>query len=284
MQSHAREPYERGRFVDAVARAVATARRRIGMQAIVTAVAITAFFGAIIIVLWSGAHDVVAGRMSAGTLGQFVLYAMLGGGSVGALAEVWNDVQRAAGGMGRINELLHGTRAARRARASDAAAAAVARRRSASTTSSSTIPSRADAPALEGFILHVRPGETVALVGPSGAGKSTVFALLLRFHDPQRGSIAIDGIDLRALDPARLRERDRARAAGADDLRDHRRATTSATAGWKPATPTSKPPRARPRRTSSSTPCPRATRANSANAARACPAASSNASPSRARC
>jgi len=86
VQSHAREPYERGRFIDAVQRAVATARKRIGMQAIVTAVAMTAFLGAIVIVLWSGAHDVVAHRMSAGTLGQFLLYAMLGGGSVGALA------------------------------------------------------------------------------------------------------------------------------------------------------------------------------------------------------
>ncbi|MGO4551969.1 ABC transporter transmembrane domain-containing protein [Lysobacter sp. 2RAF19] len=205
VQSHAREPYERGRFVDAVARAVATARRRIGMQAIVTAVAITAFFGAIIIVLWSGAHDVVAGRMSAGTLGQFVLYAMLGGGSVGALAEVWNDVQRAAGGMGRINDLLM-ERALLVAPADPTPLPLPLRGDIRLDDVVFHYPSRADAPALEGFSLHVRPGETVALVGPSGAGKSTVFALLLRFHDPQRGGIAIDDIDLRKLDPARLRE------------------------------------------------------------------------------
>jgi len=205
VQSHAREPYERGRFIDAVQRAVATARKRIGMQAIVTAVAITAFFGAIIIVLWSGAHDVVAGRMSAGTLGQFVLYAMLGGGSVGALAEVWNDVQRAAGGMGRINDLFF----------EQPALVAPAQPTSLPTPVRGDIvfddvhfhyPTRLDAPALEGFSLHVRPGETVALVGPSGAGKSTVFALLLRFHDPQRGAIRVDDIDLRALEPAQLRE------------------------------------------------------------------------------
>ncbi|MUV14252.1 ABC transporter transmembrane domain-containing protein [Noviluteimonas gilva] len=205
VQSHAREPYERGRFFDAVARAVATARRRIGMQAIVTAVAITAFFGAIIIVLWSGAHDVVSGRMSAGTLGQFVLYAMLGGGSVGALAEVWNDVQRAAGGMGRINDLLM-ERALLVAPANPTPMPLPLRGDIRLNDVVFHYPSRADAPALEGFSLHVRPGETVALVGPSGAGKSTVFALLLRFHDPQRGSIAIDDIDLRQLDPARLRE------------------------------------------------------------------------------
>src|SRR5690606_5794990 len=86
-----------------------TARRRIRAQAVVTAVAITAIFGAITLVLWSGAHDVIAGRTTPGTLGQFVLYALIGGGSVGALAEVWNELQRAAGGMGRINELLQET-------------------------------------------------------------------------------------------------------------------------------------------------------------------------------
>jgi ATP-binding cassette subfamily B protein len=205
VQSHAREPYERGRFVDAVARAVATARRRIGMQAIVTAVAITAFFGAMIIVLWSGAHDVVAGHMSAGTLGQFVLYAMLGGGSVGALAEVWNEVQRAAGGMGRINDLLM-QRAELVAPADPTPLPTPVRGAIDFDDVVFHYPSRADAPALEGFSLHVRPGETVALVGPSGAGKSTVFALLLRFHDPQQGAIRIDGVDLRRLDPTPLRE------------------------------------------------------------------------------
>src|SRR5690606_20908193 len=106
VQAHAREPYERGRFAAAVARAVETARKRIGAQAMVTAVAIVAIFGAITLVLWSGAQEVVDGTMSPGTLGQFVLYALIGGGSVGSLAEVWNELQRAAGGMGRISELL----------------------------------------------------------------------------------------------------------------------------------------------------------------------------------
>jgi ATP-binding cassette subfamily B protein len=205
VQSHAREPYERGRFIDAVARSVAAARKRIGMQAIVTAVAITAFFGAIVIVLWSGAHDVVANRMSAGTLGQFVLYAMLGGGSVGALAEVWNDVQRAAGGMGRINDLLM-QQAQLVAPADPTPLPKPVRGAIDFQDVVFHYPSRADAPALEGFSLHVSPGETVALVGPSGAGKSTVFALLLRFHDPQQGTIRLEGIDLRRLDPTQLRE------------------------------------------------------------------------------
>ncbi len=205
VQAHAREPYERGRFASAVAEAVATARRRIGVQALVTAVAISAVFGAITLVLWSGAHDVVEGTLSAGTLGQFVLYALFGGGSVGALAEVWNELQRAAGGMGRIAELLDerpGIRAPTAPRPLPARVAGEVR----FDHVGFHYAGRDDAPALVDFSLAVRPGETVALVGPSGAGKSTVFAMLLRFHDPQAGTIALDGVDIRELDPAALRE------------------------------------------------------------------------------
>ena len=205
VQAHAREPYEQGRFGAAVAVAVETARKRIRAQAWVTAAAITLVFGAIVLVLWSGAHDVIGGRMSAGTLAQFVLYALVGGGSVGALAEVWNDLQRASGGMGRIAELLQETSEIN----------APAHPRTLPVPLQGDIrfdnvvfhyPSRPDLPALDGFDLEVRPGETVALVGPSGAGKSTVFSMLLRFHDAQSGGIRIDGVDLRELDPADLRE------------------------------------------------------------------------------
>ncbi|MDQ3229613.1 MAG: ABC transporter transmembrane domain-containing protein [Pseudomonadota bacterium] len=206
VQAHAREPYERGRFGAAVAVAVDTARKRIRSQAWVTAVAITLIFGAITMVLWSGAHDVISGRMTAGTLGQFVLYALIGGGSVGALAEVWNELQRAAGGMGRINELLQET--------SDIAAPSsvqalphVLRGGLRFDAVTFHYPMRPDLPALQDFSMLVRPGETVALVGPSGAGKSTVFSLLLRFHDPQSGRLLIDDIDIRTLDPSALRER-----------------------------------------------------------------------------
>jgi ATP-binding cassette subfamily B protein len=205
VQAHAREPYERGRFGEAVASAVATARRRIGVQAIVTAVAIAAIFGAITIVLWSGAHDVIEGDMSAGTLGQFVLYALLGGGSVGALAEVWNELQRAAGGMGRISELLQEAPSVRppaQARALPSPVRGEVR----FDDVAFHYPMRPDLPALDGFSLHVAPGETVALVGPSGAGKSTVFSLLLRFHDPQAGTISVDGLDVRSVEPAALRD------------------------------------------------------------------------------
>ncbi len=205
VQAHARETYESGRFANAVANAVDTARKRIGAQALMTGTTITLFFGAITLVLWSGAHDVLAGRMSAGTLIQFVLYALFCGGSVAALAEVWNELQKAAGGMGRINDLLQET------------PGIVAPERPLSLPSpvrgeiafddvTFHYPQRLDATALEGFSLRVQPGETVALVGPSGAGKSTVFTLLLRFHDPQLGHISVDGIDLRELDPASLRD------------------------------------------------------------------------------
>ena len=205
VQAHAREPYERGRFASALQNAVQTARRRIQAQAWVTAIAIVLIFGAITLVLWSGAHDVASGRMTAGTLGQFVLYALIGGGSVGALAEVWNELQRAAGGMGRISELLEETPAIM-APGNPRALPAPVRGDIVLDRVTFHYPQRPDAPALKDFSLHVRPGETVALVGPSGAGKSTVFSMLLRFHDPQAGQVQVDGIDLRGLDPAALRE------------------------------------------------------------------------------
>ena len=205
VQAHAREPYELKRFGDAVSVAVETARKRIRAQSLVTATVITLVFGAVVLVLWSGAHDVIGGRMTTGELGQFVFYALIGGGSVGALAEVWNELQRAAGGMGRIAELLNETPTIR---------APTAPRRLPTPVKgeirfdnvSFHYPSRPDLPALDDFDLTVNPGETVALVGPSGAGKSTVFSMLLRFHDAQSGSVRIDGVDLRDLDPAHLRE------------------------------------------------------------------------------
>ncbi|MFZ5636658.1 MAG: ABC transporter transmembrane domain-containing protein [Pseudomonadota bacterium] len=206
VQAHAREGYERNRFADAVRVAVRTARKRIGTQATMTAVMIVLFFGAIILVLWSGAHDVLAGRMTAGTLVQFVFYAIFAGGSVAALAEVWNEVQRAAGGMGRIDELLRES-ADIVSPAQPASLPTPLRGELVLDDVSFRYPMRRDAPALEHFSLHVRPGETVALVGPSGAGKSTVFSLLLRFHDPESGRIAIDGVDIRDCDPVALRER-----------------------------------------------------------------------------
>jgi ATP-binding cassette subfamily B protein len=205
VQAHAREGYEQGRFAKAVANTVRVARRRIGAQSLMTGSVITLFFGAITLVLWSGAHDVVAHRMTAGALFQFVLYAVFGGGSVAALAEVWNELQKAAGGMGRIAELLD-ENVGITAPAQPKLLPQPVRDEMHFDNVIFHYPSRPDLPALDHFDLRVAPGETVALVGPSGAGKSTVFALLLRFHDAQAGNIAIDGINLRELDPAQLRE------------------------------------------------------------------------------
>jgi ATP-binding cassette subfamily B protein len=157
-------------------------------------------------VLWVGAHQVIAGTMSGGTLAQFVLYALIGAGSVGALTEVWSEVQRASGGMGRINELF--------AEDSHLEVPSPALQLPSPVHGDLQLdhvtfhyPTRPDVAALEDFSLSVSPGETVALVGPSGAGKSTVFQLLLRFHDPEQGRVLLDGVDVRSVEPSALRER-----------------------------------------------------------------------------
>lgn len=205
VQAHAREGWERQRFAEALGIAVASARTRIFWQSLVTATAILLVFGAILLVLWSGAQDVIAGRMSAGTLGQFVFYALIGGGSVGALAEVWNELQRAAGGMGRISELLQ-AQSRIHAPATPVALPQPLRGEVVFDGVTFHYPARPDLPALHNFSLRLAPGETVALVGPSGAGKSTVISLLLRFHDPEQGRVQVDGIDLRQLCPQALRQ------------------------------------------------------------------------------
>jgi len=205
VQSYARESFETSRFGDAVQRSLLAARKRIRLQSLLTATFIMLVFGAITAVLWAGAHQVAAGTMSAGTLAQFVLYAMIGGGSVGALTEVWNEVQRAGGGMERINDLLNEQSAiAIPATPVDLPKPLRGELRLDNVTFN--YPSRPDTAALEDFTLTVAPGETVALVGPSGAGKSTVFQLLLRFHDPQSGVLQLDGLDIRQFNPGSLRE------------------------------------------------------------------------------
>jgi ATP-binding cassette subfamily B protein len=204
VQSYAREALESERFSLAVARALRAAARRVRAQASLTAAVIVLVFGAITLVLWVGAKDVVAGGMSAGALGQFVLYAVIAAGSVGALTEVWSEVQRAAGGMARIRELLD-TAPRVTVPASPRRLPTERRGHLRFEKVQFRYPARPQTAALADFDLEVRPGETVALVGPSGAGKSTVFQLLLRFYDPQAGRILYDGIDIRELDPAELR-------------------------------------------------------------------------------
>jgi len=205
VQSYAREDFERGRFGEAVTRSLGAARRRIRMQSLLTASAMMLVMGAITAVLWVGAQQVIAGTLSPGTLAQFVLYAMIGAGSVGALTEVWSEVQRASGGMSRINELFaEDSQLVVPVLPSPLAMPLRGELRLEDVTFH--YPTRPDSAALADFSLDVRPGETVALVGPSGAGKSTVFQLLLRFHDPEIGSVRVDGVDVRELDPVALRE------------------------------------------------------------------------------
>ncbi|MEO8810997.1 MAG: ABC transporter transmembrane domain-containing protein, partial [Rhodanobacter sp.] len=204
VKAYAREDIESTRYSSAIIRALATARRRIGMRALLTMAVIVLVFGAITLVLWAGARHVLAGTLDAGVLGQFVLYAVFAAGSVAGLSEVWGDVLRAAGAMERLGELLD-----ERAEIVDPVhPLALPRPLSGSLRFDQVsfhYPTRPDTAALQDFTLEVRPGETVALVGPSGAGKSTVFSLLLRFHDPQQGTISLDGIDLRAVTLADLR-------------------------------------------------------------------------------
>ncbi|GFZ99811.1 ABC transporter transmembrane domain-containing protein [Dyella caseinilytica] len=204
VKAYAREGIESQRYGDAILRALSTARQRIGMRTVLTAAVIVLFFGAITLVLWVGARDVLAGTLDAGVLAQFVVYAMLSGGSMMGLSDVWGDVLRAAGAMERIGELFN-----EQATIADPVHPLALPQPVRGALRFEGIefhyPSRPEAPALHDFNLDIRPGETVALVGPSGAGKSTVFALLLRFYDPQRGRISFDGIDLRAMTLPELR-------------------------------------------------------------------------------
>ncbi|KRA35765.1 ABC transporter [Rhodanobacter sp. Root627] len=198
VKAYARETIESHRYSSAIFRALATARRRIGMRALLTLSVIVLVFGAITLVLWAGARHVLAGTLDAGVLGQFVLYAIFAAGSVAGLSEVWGDVLRAAGAMERIGELL-AERPSVTAPTQPLALPSPMRGTLQFDDVTFHYPTRPNAAALENFTLDVQPGETVALVGPSGAGKSTVFAMLLRFYDPQSGTVKIDGIDLRAL-------------------------------------------------------------------------------------
>jgi ATP-binding cassette subfamily B protein len=204
VQANVAEARESGRFGDAIRATLATARRRIRMRATLTAVVIMLTFGAVTLVLWIGAKAVLAGTLSGGELGQFVLYAVLAAGSVGAVSEVWGDVQRASGAMGRLAELL--AIDPRIAEPAQPALAPTALRESLALEDLRFhYASRPDKPALEGIDLAIRAGETVALVGPSGAGKSTLFQLLLRFYDPEQGRIRIDGVDIKSIRSADLR-------------------------------------------------------------------------------
>jgi len=204
VQAFGHEDVDRSRFSGRVEDTFQTAIRRIRARAALTAIVILLVFGAIGVILWMGGREVITGGISAGDLSAFIFYAIVVASSVGAISEVVGDLQRAAGAVERLFELLEmQPQIAAPASPKLLPAGMVARVALEGVTF--RYPSRPETPALQDFALDIAPGETVALVGPSGAGKTTVFQLLLRFYDPDQGRLTLDGIDLRDLDPTDLR-------------------------------------------------------------------------------
>lgn len=206
VQAFNQQGREATRFAAAVERVFATAKRRIFLRAIMTAVIIFLLFGAIIWIIWQGAIDVAAGRMSGGTIAAFVLYGGLLAGAFGALSEVYGDLLRAAGASERLAELLEAEPNIR-APASPARLPDPPLGELIFDHVTFHYPTRRETSALEDFCLTVKPRERLALVGPSGAGKTTIFQLAERFYDPDAGCVLLDGVDLKDADPADVRAR-----------------------------------------------------------------------------
>ncbi len=204
IQAFTLEGLQSQRFRTSVENSFVAAMRRTRVRAWLTAIGTALVFGGITYVLWLGAHAVVAHEMTGGQLSQFLIYAVVVGTAAAALTEMWGDMQRAAGAMERLQELLHAVPTIRAPLAPVSLPARVAGRLSFEKVTF-RYPSRQQVAALEEFTLEVARGETVALVGPSGAGKSTLFQLLLRFYDPDSGGIAIDGVPITSMDPRDLR-------------------------------------------------------------------------------
>ncbi|MEQ9663144.1 MAG: ABC transporter transmembrane domain-containing protein [Parasphingopyxis sp.] len=206
VQAFGQEDRESRRFGDATERAFQTARRRITIRAFMTGIVITLIFGAITMVMWQAADDVVNERISGGTVAAFVLTGMIVAGAFGALTEVFGELMRGAGAAGRLQELLEEVPEIR-APANPVPLPVPSRGKLAFEGVTFRYPTRPDDKALDNFDLAVEPGELVAIVGPSGAGKSTLFQLAQRFYDPQEGRVTIDGVDLREADPEEVRTR-----------------------------------------------------------------------------
>jgi len=206
VQAFTLEALQSERFGEAVSASFDAAVRRTRVRALITALGVSLVFGGITLVLWVGSRAVIAGQMTGGELGQFLLYAAFVGSSAAALSEVWGEIQRGAGAMERLTELLEARPAiAPPAESVHLLSPFIGRIELERVTFH--YPSRPETAALSDFSLIVEPGETLAIVGPSGAGKSTSFQLLLRFYDPQSGHIRFDGVDIADVDPEELRRR-----------------------------------------------------------------------------
>lgn len=206
LQAFTSEKPVTNRFADAVDRAFEAARQATLSRAVLTAIAIFLVFASVVVVLWVGAQDVLAGQISAGRLSQFILYAVFAAGGLGELSQVWGEISQASGAAERLFEILQ-VEPQVKAPAKPVALPVPARGEVVFENVRFFYPARPEMPALDNVSLHVRPGEKVAIVGPSGAGKSTIFHLILRFYDPTSGRISFDGVRIAEADPMELRAR-----------------------------------------------------------------------------
>jgi ATP-binding cassette subfamily B protein len=206
VQAFGQEQREVARFSGAVEDTFSTAQRRIKLRAIMTAVIITLIFGSITAVMWQGALDVMAGRLTGGSIAAFVLTGGLVAGAFGALTEVYGDLLRGSAAAGRLAELLN-ERPTIAAPAFPLAMPEPPQGRVTFDHVTFRYPTRPEVSALSDFSLDIAPGETVAVVGPSGAGKTTLFQLIQRFYDPASGTVSVDGTALQLTDPAQVRAR-----------------------------------------------------------------------------
>lgn len=205
VQAFTHEAPSRAQFGDVTEKSFTAAKKRIATRAIMTVIIISLVFAGVVGVLWIGARDVRSDVMSVGELVQFVIYAVMVAGAVGALTEIWGELQRAAGATERLVELL-GAEDTVKDRAKPVATPAKIDGAVSFQDVVFHYPTRPDAAALNNVSFDIKPGETVALVGPSGAGKTTVIQLLLRFYDPAKGRVTIDGLDLTDLSRTDFRQ------------------------------------------------------------------------------
>lgn len=206
VQSNVQEAHTDNEFARATKSAFSAAARRTFARAVLTAAIIFVALGSVVALLWFGAHEVLSGNLTGGTLSQFVIYAVIAASSLGQLSEVWGEIQLAAGAAERISQLLDEVPQIS-APKKPSPFPPVTKGQVKFSGVTFNYPARPNAAALNHVSFVAKPGEVTAIVGPSGAGKTTLFALIQRFYDPTSGTIMIDGLDIKATDPRELRER-----------------------------------------------------------------------------